>query len=58
MEGAAVAQVCYKLGVPYVVVRVISDSGDNSAPVDHDKFCNTLAGVVCFAVADEIVRNM
>ena len=31
MEGAAVAQVCTQENVPYLILRVISDSADGSA---------------------------
>lgn len=58
MEGAAVAQACFELKVPYVVVRVVSDSGDGSAHADYEKFCNTLAGSVTFAILDEFVQQM
>ena len=34
MEGAAVAQVCHDYGVPFGVVRVISDHADGSAATD------------------------
>jgi adenosylhomocysteine nucleosidase len=30
MEGAAVAQVCFQLGVPFLVVRSITDNADGS----------------------------
>ncbi|MFA6408627.1 MAG: 5'-methylthioadenosine/adenosylhomocysteine nucleosidase [Gammaproteobacteria bacterium] len=38
MEGAAVAQVCYEWGLPFSVVRIISDKADHSADIDFPKF--------------------
>lgn len=38
MEGAAVAQVCASAGVPFVIVRAISDTADGSANVDYREF--------------------
>ncbi len=38
MEGAAVAVVCDALGVPFFVLRAISDSADGDAPADFDEF--------------------
>lgn len=38
MEGAAVAQVCYEFGVPFCVVRVISDNANESGGIDFDAF--------------------
>lgn len=38
MEGAAVAQVCHEFGVPFSIIRVISDSASDSAGVDFDAF--------------------
>ncbi|CAM4257759.1 5'-methylthioadenosine/adenosylhomocysteine nucleosidase [Bordetella muralis] len=34
MEGAAMAQVCYEFGVPFAVMRVVSDHADHAAK-DH-----------------------
>ena len=38
MEGAAVAQVCSRAGVPFVIVRSISDSADGGAEIDFRTF--------------------
>lgn len=45
MEGAAVAQVCTRNGVPFVIVRTISDRADGDAPADFAK-------VLAFAAAN------
>ncbi|WP_035445079.1 5'-methylthioadenosine/adenosylhomocysteine nucleosidase [Atopococcus tabaci] len=38
MEGAAIAQVCWRFNVPFVVVRAVSDSADEEAGVNFDEF--------------------
>ena len=38
MEGAAVAQVCCLNGVPFVILRAISDKAGNSGHMDFNKF--------------------
>ena len=38
MEGAAVAQVCTQFKVPFVVIRAMSDVGDENASVNFDEF--------------------
>lgn len=38
MEGAAVAQACYMNGVPYVVIRSMSDKADGSAHANFAEF--------------------
>lgn len=38
MEGAAIAQACFSAGVPFCVVRSISDSADGSAHMDYSEF--------------------
>jgi adenosylhomocysteine nucleosidase len=43
MEGAAVAQVCYQAGVPLVVIRSLSDSADNHATHDVQRFVGIAA---------------
>ncbi|WP_047153026.1 5'-methylthioadenosine/adenosylhomocysteine nucleosidase [Aneurinibacillus tyrosinisolvens] len=53
MEGAAVAQVCAMNGVPFVVIRSMSDKADGSAHVNFAEFTE-LASRRSF----EIVKNM
>ena len=38
MEGAAVGQVAHDFDVPYLVVRAMSDVGDEEAGVNFDDF--------------------
>ena len=38
MEAGAIAQACYMLNLPFVVVRSVSDVADNDAKVAHEKF--------------------
>jgi adenosylhomocysteine nucleosidase len=43
MEGAAVAQVCHEFGLPFGVVRTISDDANEHAPVDFMRFVERVA---------------
>ena len=38
MEGAAIAQTAYLNGLPFIVVRAISDKADDSASMDYPAF--------------------
>jgi adenosylhomocysteine nucleosidase len=53
MEGAAVAQVCARAGVPFVIIRSISDSADHDAQVSFREFTVLAAGR-----AKRLVREM
>lgn len=45
MEGASVAQVCVQLGVPFFVLRAISDEASGGAEFDFDEFLHSSAKV-------------
>jgi len=53
MEGAAVAQVCAKAGIPFVIIRSVSDTADGSAGVDYREFMPQVA-----RHAKAVVRGM
>ena len=57
MEGAAVAQVCLEFGVPFTVIRTISDSADHNARVDFNKFIAEVANAYSKAIIPEILRE-
>lgn len=38
MEGAAIAQTAYRNGIPFVILRCISDKADQSAEMDYPSF--------------------
>ncbi|MEX2540972.1 MAG: 5'-methylthioadenosine/adenosylhomocysteine nucleosidase [Trueperaceae bacterium] len=44
MEGAAVAQVCARAGLPFVIIRSISDNADHDAEVSFREFTLLAAG--------------
>ncbi|MDF3035717.1 MAG: 5-methylthioadenosine/adenosylhomocysteine nucleosidase [Paucimonas sp.] len=43
MEGAAVAQVCFEFGIPYAVIRTISDGANEDSPVDFMRFIDRVS---------------
>lgn len=48
MEGAAVAQVCFELGIPFAVVRTISDNANEDAATDFMRFVKSVASRYAF----------
>ena len=55
MEGAAVGHVCYRNGVPYAVLRCISDDFNENEFVDFMKF-RTVAAEKSIRVIAEFIR--
>jgi len=57
MEGAALAQVCHDLGVPFAVVRTISDRADDAAHVDFGRFVASIASRYSVAIVRRFLRD-
>lgn len=56
MEGAAVAQVCHDFGVPYAVIRTISDRADDSAHIDFPRFVEAVASHYSLAMVQALLH--
>ena len=57
MEGAAIAQTAYRNGIPYVILRAISDKADDSADMDYPTF-ERIAAHRCAAVAMNLAKEL
>jgi adenosylhomocysteine nucleosidase len=58
MEGGAIAQVCHLNGVPFVVVRVISDTADGDAPADFIRFVDELAPAYTVSIVRHLLPSL
>lgn len=50
MEGAAVAQACFELGIPFGVIRTISDNANENAATDFMRFVKSVAAHYAFHI--------
>lgn len=57
MEGASIAQVCYTNGVPFGVVRAVSDCADGSSHMDYGEFL-PLAAANAAKLIENFVMNI
>ena len=57
MEGAAIAHTAYRNGVPFVILRAISDKADDSADMDYPTF-EALAAERCAQVTIAMARSL
>jgi adenosylhomocysteine nucleosidase len=58
MEGAAVAQVCFELGVPFAVIRTISDNANENAATDFMEFVKSVAAQYAFHLVRRLCLEM
>lgn len=58
MEGAALAQVCHDFGVPFAVVRTVSDRADDSAHVDFNRFVADVASRYTLSIVQHYLRSL
>ncbi len=57
MEGAAIAHTAYRNGVPFVIIRAISDNADDSAEMDYPTF-EAIAAQRCAQVTMELAARL
>ena len=57
MEGAAIAQTAYRNGIPFVILRAISDKADDSAEMDYPSF-EALAAHRCAQVTSLLAKKL
>ena len=57
MEGAAIAHAAYKNGVPFVILRAISDKADDSAEMDYPTF-ERIAAHRCASVTRSLAKQL
>jgi adenosylhomocysteine nucleosidase len=57
MEGAAIAHTAYRNGVPFVILRAISDKADDSAEMDYPTF-EAIAAARCAAVTCRLAGTL
>ena len=57
MEGAAIAHTAYRNGVPFVIIRAISDKADDSAEMDYPTF-EAIAARRCAQVTMTMVKAL
>jgi len=57
MEGASIAHTAYRNGVPFVIIRAISDKADDSAEMDYPTF-EAIAAKRCAAVTMKLAKAL
>lgn len=58
MEGAALAQVCHDFGVPFGVVRTVSDRADDDAHVDFTQFVADVASRYTLSIVRHYLQGL
>ncbi|MFM7769732.1 MAG: 5'-methylthioadenosine/adenosylhomocysteine nucleosidase [Bacteroidota bacterium] len=58
MEGAAVAQVCFEHEIPFSVIRIISDTANESAAHDFQEFIRNVSAVKLDQIILETINKL
>jgi adenosylhomocysteine nucleosidase len=58
MEGAALAQVCHDFGVPFAVVRTVSDRADDAAHLDFTQFVAEVASRYTLGIVQHYLQSL
>lgn len=56
MEGAAVAQVCHEFGIPWAIIRVISDTADESSNIDFQLFIRDVSKIYTASIISGLLK--
>ena len=57
MEGSAIAHAAWRNGIPFVIIRAISDKADDSAEMDFPTF-EAMAAKRCAQVTAEFAKKL
>jgi adenosylhomocysteine nucleosidase len=57
MEGASIAHTAYRNGIPFVIIRAISDKADDSAEMDYPTF-EAIAAHRCAQVTCRLAKSL
>lgn len=57
MEGAAVAQVCFEFGIPFAVIRTISDAANEESAIDFVQFTERVASRYAFHIVKRLCSD-
>jgi adenosylhomocysteine nucleosidase len=58
MEGGAVGQICYEYNTPYIIIRTISDSANDHAPVDFQRYIENVAKFYTLGIVNKLLGVM
>jgi adenosylhomocysteine nucleosidase len=58
MEGGAVAQVCHEYKIPCTIIRIISDSGNESSPKLFSKFVSSISSQYSLGILKELLQKL
>ena len=57
MEGAAIAQCCHELTLPFAIVRTISDNADHNAAIDFPAFIEEIASHYSLGIIQNFLQQ-